>query len=342
MWSACRKHYYSAKATPTALTRYQFAKHHSVYENNTNGGASSLSSHAERGILHKNVYGNSIRLYAHLPVPQSYDRYSLDDDNDDHKQDLPQMKPCYINTNSVTFAMLRARADGISIGMLSEFLKDISEDLQELSLMNFEQDVKHMAIEGSDEILKLLQDPLVQSHLQNFALSIKKADLVEAWPLLCKYGHLVEDDREEAPEDDGFEPKKKMKADFVDFSAVSELDREEGDDDFELKKNKKQDLAGLRVIEEMLTGKISSSADAEDSISKDRNEEGALVVVSASKKNIYGPGSSVLHMISGKHLMLLLVFLMVIYRGLSTLFQQRRVKTLYSKPSLDSLIANKQ
>jgi len=194
--------------------------------------------------------------------------------------------------------------------------------LNELSLMTFENDVKFMAAEGSDELLKLLRDPLLKVHLQNFALSIQKADLVRAWPVLCKYGQLVEasvNEREEEAEDD--EPKKK----------------------------KKEDLAGLQVIEDLLAGKNSSSANADDdSVSKERNvEEGAaesnsLVVVSASKKNLYGNvSSSGLHKISGQHLMLFLVFLMVIYRGLNMLFQQRKVRSLVSRSSLDNLLTDK-
>jgi len=318
MWAVSRKLHHPATATPSAYTSQRLAKHHNVFDNNKIDSSSPSSlSQSERGVLHKNVHGNSIRLYAHLRVPDSYDRYSMED-NDDHKRE-PQEQPCFISTNSVTFAMLRAQADGISFEMLSDFLSRISDDLRELNLMTFEEDVKKMSLEGSEEVLRLLQDPVLQAHFKNFALSVKKADLEEAWPVLCKYGQLVEKDREEEVEDD---------------------------DDSEPKKKKKEDLAGLQVIEELLAGKISSSACADDAVSKDANEGGAegnsLMVVSASKKKLFENASSGLHKVSGQHLMLFLVFLMVIYRGLSMFLQQRRVKTLTSRPSLESLLTEKQ
>jgi hypothetical protein len=330
--------------------------------NNDSSSATSLvTSSTERGILHKNVYGQPIRIFAHLPsnglYESSIDRYQILHGIDPINP-INDGKACFFNTNCISYAMLRAKADGISIDMISKVFELFSDDLRELNWLTFEKDVQAMCREQDSELLKgLLANPALKAQLQDFSVlsNVKKADLLEEWPTLCKFGHLNAEEEAELCEI------VKKENEGVDI-----------DDEIIVKEKEQDDQAGLLVQKVAASAAAASlcsvdnsaaercekdlsvshkkcSVDDDDEITLSSSEKSACgkgdeskaLIVSSGKKTMTAM-SNKLSVVSGQRLMLLLVFLMVIYRGLNMLIQQRKVKSLVSKPSLDSLVSSEK
>eukprot|EP00475_Leptophrys_vorax_P018783 TRINITY_DN2564_c0_g1_i1.p1 TRINITY_DN2564_c0_g1~~TRINITY_DN2564_c0_g1_i1.p1 ORF type:complete len:368 (-),score=118.92 TRINITY_DN2564_c0_g1_i1:44-1147(-) len=351
------KHAFFASSPANQLTRYSMQ--------DTSLPSSCTS---DRGLMYKNVHGQSIRIYSHIPNTPStkttitsssyaFDRYSFDEDNLNSSSRTAPAAPersCYLNTNCVLYAMLRAQADGITFDMLFDlFLELFSEDLHEVDWATFENDVKSIHFDGSDEMFKILNDARLKAKIQDFSGSVKKADLAQAWPVLCKYGQLKTAQDREEDADEGQDLIKKFSDQvglLVHECAEAEIIvKPSEDDDFVVNKSssamdKCASGKNVEMDDERVVSSCENNAAHEGSEANSKDMQLTVSPVSSSSSSSSGVkvallSSKVVEMVSGKRLMLLLVFLMVIYRGLNMLVQQRKIKNPpASKQVLDVMV----